>query len=196
MQVKRIEGATRTLGKSQGFLGLPLRDEVVDGQAMMVSAWEPTPAEVIRLEAGASIIVRLWGEHHPPIKLEVGEVPHPAWESTLPPVDPKRGGSRDPGKAVAKPGGFGPMSGDNKRTADYVRLCEFMMAHGGRWPRVTLDGVEQQRVILVDQAAGMVRRLVMLNGALQLAPDGESLLSEDVFGDVGVEPATTQERQP
>lgn len=30
MQIGRITGATRVLGKSQGYMGLPLRDEMVN----------------------------------------------------------------------------------------------------------------------------------------------------------------------
>ena len=52
MLIGRIHGATRVLGKSQGYLGLPLRDEVrnttVDGERTpaMVTAREPTPDEL------------------------------------------------------------------------------------------------------------------------------------------------------
>lgn len=48
MHIGRIEGATRVLGKSQGYLGLPIRDEVVnctvggEGTPAMVTAWLPT----------------------------------------------------------------------------------------------------------------------------------------------------------
>lgn len=30
MQIGRVEGCTRVLGKSQGYLGLPVRDETIN----------------------------------------------------------------------------------------------------------------------------------------------------------------------
>lgn len=76
MIVKHIEGCTRTLGKSQGYMGLPVKDIVVDdiGAAMM-SAWEPTPAEILRLAKGARLYLTVLGtENHPPVILQVGEI--------------------------------------------------------------------------------------------------------------------------
>lgn len=81
MIIKRIEGATRVLGKSQGYLGLPLRDEVinttVDGPATpcMATAWEPTPDELARLNAGAPVLLYVIGTAHPPVMVEVGATP-------------------------------------------------------------------------------------------------------------------------
>lgn len=81
MQIGRIEGATRVIGKGQGYMGLPLRDEVVNcsvngpGTPVMVTAWLPTPAELAALNAGAAVHVRIHGTMHPPIILEVGAVP-------------------------------------------------------------------------------------------------------------------------
>ena len=80
MLIARIPNATRTIGKSQGYLGLPLRDEVrnttVDGPETrcMVTAWEPTPDELERLNAGASVHLIVLGTVHPPVMLEVGAV--------------------------------------------------------------------------------------------------------------------------
>lgn len=80
MMIARIPNATRTIGKSQGYLGLPLRDEVrnttVDGPQTpcMVTAWEPTPDELERLNAGASVHLIVLGTVHPPVMLEVGAV--------------------------------------------------------------------------------------------------------------------------
>ena len=79
MLIARIPNATRVLGKSQGYLGLPIRDEVrsttVDGPQtpVMVTAWEPTPDELVRLNAGACVHLVLLGTQHPPVILEVGE---------------------------------------------------------------------------------------------------------------------------
>lgn len=81
MQIGRIEGATRVLGKSQGYLGLPLRDVLlpttVDGPETpcMETAWLPTPAEIERINAGAPVILRVVGFQHPPVMVDVGEVP-------------------------------------------------------------------------------------------------------------------------
>lgn len=81
MNILRVLGATRVLGKSQGYLGLPVRDEVINYKASghsvptMTTAWEPTPDELAALNAGAPIHVRLFGDQHPPIMLSVGGVP-------------------------------------------------------------------------------------------------------------------------
>lgn len=74
----RIEGATRTLGKSQGYLGLSIRDELqnttTDGPETptMVSAWFPTPDELSRLVEGAPLYLHVVGRAHPPVSLTVG----------------------------------------------------------------------------------------------------------------------------
>jgi uncharacterized protein YbjT (DUF2867 family) len=76
MQIGRIEGATRVLGKSQGYLGLPVRDQVsAEGVPMMVTSWHPTPKELAALNAGAAVHVLILGNAHPPINVEVGERP-------------------------------------------------------------------------------------------------------------------------
>jgi hypothetical protein len=79
MQIGMIEGATRIIGKSQGYLGLPLRDELIncsvdgDGTPAMVTAWIPSPDELARLNAGASVHLRVLGTMHPPVMVEVGQ---------------------------------------------------------------------------------------------------------------------------
>lgn len=81
MIIKHIAGATRVIGKSQGYIGLPLRDETINctvrGPATpcMVTAWEPTPAEIERIRAGAPVLLRVLGTAHPPVMIEVGEAP-------------------------------------------------------------------------------------------------------------------------
>lgn len=81
MIIKRIEGATRVLGQSQGYLGLPIRDEpihcTVGGPETpsMVTAWEPTPEEVAAIAYGAPIYLRIIGTAHPPVMLFGGEMP-------------------------------------------------------------------------------------------------------------------------
>jgi hypothetical protein len=38
----------------------------------MVSAWEPTPAEMEAIAAGAKVMLRVVGMGHPPVMLYVG----------------------------------------------------------------------------------------------------------------------------
>lgn len=80
MIIKRIDGATRVLGARQGYLGLPIRDENVGDHVSgdvpsMVSAWEPSPDELDRLARGAAVLLRVIGTGHPPVMIEVGEIP-------------------------------------------------------------------------------------------------------------------------
>ena len=83
MQIGVIEGATRIIGKSQGYEGLPLRDEVInctvggEGTPAMITAWLPTPAEPDALNRGAAMHVRIIGTSHPPIMVDVGPTPEP-----------------------------------------------------------------------------------------------------------------------
>jgi hypothetical protein len=79
--IGHIQGCTRVLGKSQGYLGLPLRDVIIrdsvngPGAPAMETAWLPTPDELARLVAGAPVILRVLGTGHPPVMVDVGEVP-------------------------------------------------------------------------------------------------------------------------
>ncbi|MBX5253380.1 hypothetical protein HJC03_23710 [Rhizobium sp. NLR4b] len=81
MQVGIIQGHTRILGKSQGYLGLPVRDIVVDDVVngpetpAMQTAWLPTPDEIAAIAAGAPIILQILGVNHPPVMVYVGEIP-------------------------------------------------------------------------------------------------------------------------
>jgi len=94
MEIGRIKGATRVLGKSQGYYGLPLRDEAqnlgdlphmlhtlqdstVTGPEtpVMTTAWLPSPDELAALAAGAPIHVELVGIAYPPIRVSVGDAP-------------------------------------------------------------------------------------------------------------------------
>jgi len=81
MLIAMIEGATRVIGKSQRYLGLPIKDVMVDctvngpNTPAMLTAWTPTPDELERLNAGAGVILRILGTRHPPVMLEVGEPP-------------------------------------------------------------------------------------------------------------------------
>jgi len=78
--IARIENCTRVLGKSQGFFGLPIRDEVIVERVCgpvpcMTTAWEPTPDELALLNAGAKIHLKILGTEHPPVMVEVGALP-------------------------------------------------------------------------------------------------------------------------
>jgi hypothetical protein len=83
MQIGRIKGTTRVLGKAQGYMGLPVRDEVVGCGAKgcdcqvpaMVTAWLPTPKELAALNAGAAVHVQILGNVHPPMMVTAGEAP-------------------------------------------------------------------------------------------------------------------------
>lgn len=83
MQIGRIKGWTRVLGKAQGYMSLPVRDEVVDCTAdgrgsrgpAMSTAWLPDPKELAALNAGAAVHVRILGNAHPPMMVTVGEAP-------------------------------------------------------------------------------------------------------------------------
>ncbi|AVX04331.1 hypothetical protein MXMO3_01806 [Maritalea myrionectae] len=82
MMIGRVRDATRVLGKSQGYLGLPVRDEIVnDGTAgmctSMVTAWYPSVEELKALVNGAPVHLRVLGAAHPPVKIEVGPEPEP-----------------------------------------------------------------------------------------------------------------------
>lgn len=80
MLVQRILGATRNLGapvdwnaERDGICGgLPIRDEQRGDSNVMVSSWQPTPEELARLNAGASVYLHVWGGGHPPVALSVG----------------------------------------------------------------------------------------------------------------------------
>ncbi len=79
MDILPIAGATRTIGASQGYLGLPLRDETITcavngpGTPCMVTEWRPTPEEIAALVAGGTVFLRLLGRAHPPVMLGVWE---------------------------------------------------------------------------------------------------------------------------
>lgn len=68
-----IEGTTRRIGKSQGYLGLCVKDFYYeDGTPAMMTAWELTPAERERIAAGENLYLTLLGSAHPPVLLQVG----------------------------------------------------------------------------------------------------------------------------
>lgn len=73
---------THIIGRDQGYLGLAVNySAAVDGPSgqqtpRMRTAWQPTPEELERLNAGASFVVELINvAQHPPIMVSVGEPP-------------------------------------------------------------------------------------------------------------------------
>lgn len=84
MLIARIEGCTRVLGAPKGWnegdhvpcAGLPILDTLdAAGDPIMQSAWQPTPDELARLNAGHSVILSVWGIGHPPVFVQVGGAP-------------------------------------------------------------------------------------------------------------------------
>lgn len=77
MQIGRIQGTTRVIGKSQGYIGLPLRDialkDPTDGKITpaMESAWLLAPDEMQALIDGRPLILRVLGTGHPPVNMYV-----------------------------------------------------------------------------------------------------------------------------
>lgn len=81
MQVKRIENPTRILGAPADWIddgvkcvGLPVRDVELDNGNFMVSAWEPTPAELKALQNGETLKLWLRGVVHPVVAITIGEI--------------------------------------------------------------------------------------------------------------------------
>lgn len=82
MQIGMIKDHTRICGKSQGYAGLPIRDETVavdfgigliQEVNQMTSAWLPTPDEITRIQNGAAIHVKILGTTPAPMTVTVGE---------------------------------------------------------------------------------------------------------------------------
>jgi len=81
MLIKRIDGATRALGAPADWDGtdmtcnvLPIRDVVTAEGPFMVSAWEPTPAELEAMREGKSVKLWISGVSHPVVALTVGDL--------------------------------------------------------------------------------------------------------------------------
>lgn len=81
MMIGTINGATRILGKAQGYLGLPVKDELIDCPTngpkthAMTTAWIPSDKEIEAIKQGAAVHVRILGDAHPPMHVEVGPPP-------------------------------------------------------------------------------------------------------------------------
>lgn len=87
MEIGRIKNATRVLGKSQGYYGLPIREIRINctvngpNTPAMETAWLPSVEEMRAMVAGAPIILRILGSAHPPVMLRVGDEPDSASEA-------------------------------------------------------------------------------------------------------------------
>ncbi|PDT77206.1 hypothetical protein [Bradyrhizobium sp. C9] len=84
MDIAKIDGANMTLGAPPNWdeerdgtcFALPIRAEVINNSMpSLTSAWKPTAEELARLNAGAPVHLRVISRTHPPVMLEVGEVP-------------------------------------------------------------------------------------------------------------------------
>jgi len=80
--IGRIQNATRVLGApanwDQKVLpcgALPILDAPSGAGIQMISAWEPTPQELLKLVAGAPVYLNVFGTIHPPVAVFVGEPP-------------------------------------------------------------------------------------------------------------------------
>lgn len=78
MLIGCIAGATRTLGKPENWdderdgkcAGLPILDaQMPDGQAVMISAWQPTPEDLKVLQQGGSVYLWVFGRSHPVVAM-------------------------------------------------------------------------------------------------------------------------------
>lgn len=71
-----LSDATRRLGAppqwNHGERGICHTLEICDRDGWMISAWQPTPAELERLIAGQPIFLHIHGVVHPVISLSVG----------------------------------------------------------------------------------------------------------------------------
>lgn len=88
MQPGRIAGHTNVLkapaGHDQSKLRiseLAIKVERVASGICATSAWTPSPAELERLNAGASVYLSIFADVHPAVALHVGAAP-PAGETT------------------------------------------------------------------------------------------------------------------
>jgi hypothetical protein len=71
-----IANANVQLAKGQEeYTTLPAVFCKVKGRPMFITAWEPTPEELEKLNKGGKVLLFVSGDQHPPVKLGVGEPP-------------------------------------------------------------------------------------------------------------------------
>lgn len=71
MEIAQIKGATRVLGVSQGYRGLPIVDTVFGDSPAMVSEWVPSDEERASIAGGKNIFLSVLGTSHPPVLLAI-----------------------------------------------------------------------------------------------------------------------------
>lgn len=86
MRPLMLEGVSAVIGKSQGYHGLPIRIEAESGDSTtryLRSHWEPSPAEIAAIAAGApiAIVLKVFVDddgvvRHPPIIVQLGDIPN------------------------------------------------------------------------------------------------------------------------
>ncbi len=81
MIIKRIQNGTRVFGAPADWDGkdttcgaLVIRDVQTTEGNFMVSAWEPTPEEIERLQGGETVKLWIRGVAHPVVSLTVGDI--------------------------------------------------------------------------------------------------------------------------
>lgn len=83
MLTKMIKGHTRVVGKTQGYFGLAIRDELINcsvngpNTPRMVTSWELLPTELEAVNQGANIEIGILGTTPPPMNVWVGPIPEP-----------------------------------------------------------------------------------------------------------------------
>jgi hypothetical protein len=67
----RISNATRILAENQDeYHALAIHDhQDAQGNNVMISLWEPTPAEIEHIKAGGHIRLGILGRIHPPVHI-------------------------------------------------------------------------------------------------------------------------------
>lgn len=83
-----LADATRRLGAPANWNherdGLCHTLEICDRDGWMISAWQPTPAELKRINEGQPIFLWIQGVAHPVVSLSVGSEPVKTPENSLP----------------------------------------------------------------------------------------------------------------
>ena len=76
------QSRTHIIGRSQGYAGLAVHfttvvDPVAEAETPCLrTAWLPTPDQLAKLNAGASVVIELINvTRHPPIMVNVGDAP-------------------------------------------------------------------------------------------------------------------------
>lgn len=162
-----IEGHTRVVGKSQGYVPLAIRDEkvmdVTTGREVnqMTTAWELTEREIFALKAGRPLLVSIFGNGWPPILIQVrgeeGEKP-PVTTPAVPPPMANRTAMAILAELIALAGTF---AGKSTEFADALRAIldagVIEAVDGSGFELGTKASAELVRVTLGKQGEAMAR---------------------------------------